>query len=86
MAVYKNTTGHQISATFYGVGKVTIEANAKAIELEPYIAEAFNNLTFPTVVLEEVEPTIKKEQVIAEVEQEVKETPKPATKKPTPKK
>lgn len=79
---YKNLTGHVISVPLFGIGVVTIPANAECIELEESTAEAIQAMTY-VKILEETEPKLK-ESPLAVVEGEdlgTLEEPKPAPKK-----
>ena len=59
---YKNTTGHQISMALFGVGEISIPANAACVELDPGVVHAINQMVSPSVVLEEVTPKITAEE------------------------
>ena len=83
----KSRTGHVISVPLFGVGVVTIPANAECVELEETTAEAIQAMTY-VKILEETEPKLKESPLVKAVEEvdlggleEVEEAPKPAPKK-----
>lgn len=79
---YKNLTGHVISVSLFGIGVVTIPANAECIELEESTASAIQAMTY-VKILEETEPKLKESPLVQPEEEDLGalEESKPAPKK-----
>ena len=79
---YKNLTGHVIAVPLFGIGVVTIPANAECVELEETTASAIQAMTY-VKILEETEPKLKESPLVQPEEEDLGtlEEPKPAPKK-----
>lgn len=59
---YKNLTDRQIDIKLFGVGNVSVPANAGCVELAQSTAEVINKRAYPAVVLAEITPKITAEE------------------------
>lgn len=72
---YKNVSGNALSINLYGVGKVSIPAEAQSIEIEDGVAQAINAMAKPNIVLEKVSETLKNPVVMSEPVEGAENTP-----------
>ena len=54
---YKNIAGAKIDVTMFGVGRIEVPADAACVPLESGVVDVLNKMSFPSVILEEVEVT-----------------------------